>query len=66
MIVRLRLKQAFGRLLRKAEDRGIFVMLDAMLPSRLLTAFPQGVEVSRIGLIEALDVTRKFFNHHKT
>jgi ATP-dependent DNA helicase DinG len=66
MIVRLRLKQAFGRLLRKAGDRGIFVMLDAMLPSRLLTAFPQGVEISRIGLVEALDVTRKFFNHHKT
>jgi ATP-dependent DNA helicase DinG len=60
MIVRLKLKQAFGRLLRKADDRGVFVMLDAMLPSRLLTAFPPGVNVSRLGLVEALDRTRKF------
>ncbi|MDP7548494.1 MAG: ATP-dependent DNA helicase, partial [Alphaproteobacteria bacterium] len=53
MIARLRLKQAYGRLLRRADDRGVFVMLDAMLPTRLTTAFPPGVEVQRLGLAEA-------------
>ena len=60
MIARLRLKQAYGRLLRRADDRGVFVMLDAMLPTRLTTAFPPGVEVQRIGLAEAIQETRKF------
>jgi ATP-dependent DNA helicase DinG len=44
MIARLRLKQAYGRLLCRADDRGAFVMLDAMLPTRLTTAFSRGVE----------------------
>jgi ATP-dependent DNA helicase DinG len=60
MIARLRLKQAFGRLIRRADDRGVFVMLDPMLPSRLLGAIPEGVEVRRIGLAEAVAVTREF------
>ena len=47
MIARLRLKQAFGRLIRRADDRGVFVMLDPMLPSRLLGAIPEGVEFDR-------------------
>src|SRR4029434_4288534 len=29
MIVRLRLKQAFGRLVRRADDYGVFVLLDS-------------------------------------
>jgi ATP-dependent DNA helicase DinG len=33
-------------------------MLDRMLPSRLLGAFPDGVEVRRVGLKEALAETR--------
>jgi ATP-dependent DNA helicase DinG len=60
MITRLRLKQAFGRLLRRADDAGVFVMLDAMLPSRLLGAFPAEVEVRRVGLAEAIAGTRDF------
>ena len=60
MIARLRLKQAYGRLLRRADDRGVFVMLDAMLPTRLTTAFPPGVEVQRLGLAEAIQQTREF------
>ncbi len=60
MIARLRLKQAYGRLLRRADDRGVFVMLDPMLPSRLTTAFPPGVEVQRMGLAEAIKKTRDF------
>ena len=60
MIARLRLKQAYGRLLRRAEDKGVFVMLDAMLPTRLTTAFPPGVEVQRMGLAEAIQEARAF------
>ena len=60
MLTRLYLKQAYGRLIRKAEDRGIFVLLDPMLPSRLLGAFPEGVKVDRVGLAEAVAVTREF------
>jgi len=60
MIVRFRLKQAFGRLVRRQDDRGVFVMLDPMLPSRIATAFPADVEVQRIGLAEAVAQTRSF------
>jgi ATP-dependent DNA helicase DinG len=54
LITRLRLRQAFGRLVRRADDRGVFVMLDRALPSRLLSAFPEGLEAQRMGLAEAV------------
>lgn len=54
MLTRLKLKQAFGRLIRKADDRGVFTMLDPMLPSRLHSAFPPGVEIVKCGLAEAV------------
>lgn len=57
-LVRLKLKQAYGRLIRRADDRGVFVMLDRALPSRLLSAFPQGVPVHRLGLAEACTITQ--------
>lgn len=60
MLTRLRLKQAFGRLVRRADDRGVFVMMDRALPSRLLGAFPPGVAVRRLGLKDALAETRSF------
>jgi ATP-dependent DNA helicase DinG len=60
MLTRLKIKQAYGRLVRRADDHGVFVMLDPMLPSRLLGAFPEGVEVRRIGLAEAVAETRAF------
>ncbi len=59
-IARLRLKQAFGRLIRKATDRGVFVLLDAMIPTRLTSAFPEGVEVRRTGIAEAIAETASF------
>ena len=52
-VVRARLAQAFGRLIRRADDRGIFVLLSAATPSRLLTAFPPGVPIRRVTLDEA-------------
>ena len=61
-ITRLRLKQAFGRLVRRAGDHGVFVILDARTPTRLLTAFPDGVEVERTGLVEAIEGTKAFLN----
>ena len=57
---RLRLRQAFGRLIRRRDDRGVFVLLDPRLPTRLTTAFPEGVEVRRVGLAEAVRGTRAF------
>ncbi len=61
MITRLRLKQAFGRLVRRADDRGVFVLLDPLMPSRLAGAFPPGVAIERIGLAEAVAITKAFF-----
>ncbi|HEX9325474.1 MAG TPA: helicase C-terminal domain-containing protein, partial [Reyranella sp.] len=60
MLARLRLKQAYGRLIRRADDRGLFVMLDSRLPSRLLGAFPPGVAVDRVGLADAVAATKVF------
>ena len=60
MLTRLKIKQAYGRLVRRADDRGVFVLLDPMMPSRLLGAFPEGVEVKRCGLAEAVAETREF------
>ena len=52
--MRARLRQAFGRLIRSAADRGHFVLLGAATPSRLLDAFPGGVPVLRVTLDEAV------------
>ncbi|GAB5467703.1 MAG: ATP-dependent DNA helicase [Rhodospirillales bacterium] len=60
--VRRRLRQAFGRLIRQASDRGVLVMLDGAFPSRFLTAFPDAVSVTRCGLAEAIGQVRDFFS----
>jgi ATP-dependent DNA helicase DinG len=62
MQVRLRLRQAFGRLIRKAEDTGVFVMLDNRLARRFLTAFPEGTPVERLGLAEAIRASAAFLS----
>ncbi|MBP6379707.1 MAG: ATP-dependent DNA helicase [Sphingorhabdus sp.] len=53
-IIRARLAQAFGRLIRKADDKGHFVLLSSATPSRLLTAFPAGTPIHRVTLDEAV------------
>ena len=58
MVVRLRLRQAFGRLIRRAGDRGHFVILDPRMASRFATAFPPGVTISRVGLVDAIELVR--------
>jgi ATP-dependent DNA helicase DinG len=52
-LIRARLAQAFGRLIRRADDRGVFVMLSSAMPSRLLSAFPAGTPIRRLTLDEA-------------
>lgn len=59
-IVRLRLRQAFGRLIRRGSDRGVFVLLDRQAPTRLMSAFPSGVVVKRVGLAQAVEETGAF------
>jgi ATP-dependent DNA helicase DinG len=53
-MVRARLAQAFGRLIRREGDRGVFVILSAAMPSRLLSAFPPGVPIRRLPLDQAI------------
>jgi ATP-dependent DNA helicase DinG len=58
-VVRARLAQAFGRLIRRQGDRGLFVLLSSATPSRLLTAFPPGVAVRRLPLDAAIARVRE-------
>jgi ATP-dependent DNA helicase DinG len=53
-LVRTRLAQAFGRLIRRAGDHGQFVMLSGAMPTRLLNAFPPQTPIHRVSLEEAL------------
>ncbi|WP_431355828.1 ATP-dependent DNA helicase [Caulobacter segnis] len=57
---RARISQAFGRLIRRADDKGVFVMLDAAAPTRLFASLPEGVEIQRVGLVEAIEATAAF------
>src|SRR3546814_16986449 len=57
-VVRARLAQAFGRLIRRRDDKGMFVLLSAATPSRLLTAFPEGVPIRRVALAERSEERR--------
>ena len=58
-IIRARLAQAFGRIIRRADDHGHFVILSSAFPSRLLSAFPQGTPIERMPLDQALAEIRK-------
>jgi ATP-dependent DNA helicase DinG len=66
MLARFRLSQAFGRLIRSREDRGVFVILDTQTPTRLLTAFPPATPIIRCGLAEAVAGTAAFLNRSRT
>ena len=57
-VVRARLAQAFGRLIRRQGDFGSFVVLSSAFPSRLLSAFPQGVAVHRLPIDEVVERVR--------
>jgi ATP-dependent DNA helicase DinG len=53
-IIRAKLAQAFGRLIRSKDDAGHFIVLSPAFPTRLLAAFPNGTPVRRVTLDEAL------------
>ena len=59
-MTRLKLRQAYGRLVRRASDRGVFVMMDSMLPSRLYDAFPAGVSIEKMELADVAASVRGF------
>ncbi len=61
-LARARIAQAFGRLIRKADDRGVFVMLDAAAPTRLFSGLPEGVELQRLGLVDAIEQVGDFLS----
>ncbi|HEY5047822.1 MAG TPA: ATP-dependent DNA helicase [Rhizomicrobium sp.] len=62
LLTRLKLKQAFGRLIRSRTDKGCFVILEAATPSRLLTALPPAAPVRRCGLAQAVTEIRSFLS----
>jgi ATP-dependent DNA helicase DinG len=53
-VVMGRLAQAFGRLIRRADDSGHFVLIGAAMPSRLHAAFPPETPIMRVTLEEAV------------
>jgi ATP-dependent DNA helicase DinG len=59
-VARARIAQAFGRLIRRAEDKGVFIMLDPAAPTRLFSGLPEQVELQRVGLVEAIDRVAAF------
>jgi ATP-dependent DNA helicase DinG len=61
-LTRLKLAQGFGRLIRRASDRGVFVLLDARTPTRMLSGLPPGVEIERIGIADAIAIVRDFLH----
>jgi ATP-dependent DNA helicase DinG len=56
-IARARIAQAFGRLIRRADDKGVFIMLDPAAPTRLFSSLPAGVQLERVGLVDAIEAT---------
>ena len=59
-IARGRIAQAFGRLIRRADDKGVFVMLDAAAPTRLFSGLPEAVKLERVGLVDAIEAVGNF------
>lgn len=64
-LVVAKLRQAWGRMIRKNTDKGVFVMLDNAMPSRFKDAFPPEVELQRIGLADAITEIRQFLKEPK-
>ena len=48
---------------RGPDDRGIFIMLDRAMPSRLKSAFPEDTEIQRLGLAETVKEVKNFLGH---
>ncbi len=61
-VARGRIAQAFGRLIRRADDKGCFVMLDPSSPTRLFSSLPEGVTLQRVSLVEAIEGVTEFLS----
>ena len=60
-LTRLRLAQGFGRLIRRASDRGVFVLLDARTPTRLLSGLAgRASSIERLGIADAIASVKDF------
>ncbi len=59
-LVRFRLKQAFGRLIRHKDDKGVFILLDSAFPSQMQDAFPENVIIERTPINELTDHVQEF------
>jgi hypothetical protein len=44
----------------RADDKGVFVMLDPASPTRLFSGLPPGVEIQRMTLVEAIETVSAF------
>ena len=58
-LVRAKLKQAFGRLIRNKNDSGTFIILDN-LPSDLKKSFPDDTEIINCGIDEAINLIQSY------
>ena len=56
-----KLRQAYGRLLRRKEDRGVMVVLEGKVPGGSMAFFPEGVEPMSMSLREVSTEVRSFF-----
>lgn len=63
-LIRLKLRQALGRIIRSHDDKGIFIVLDKSFPSSLNYAFPENVTIQKLSLNEALPLVESFFNYN--
>ncbi len=63
-LTRSKLSQAFGRLIRTKNDKGVFVILDNQTPSRLFNAFPPNIEIQKTGLKEAIEIIKDLNNEN--
>jgi ATP-dependent DNA helicase DinG len=46
--------------LRKQDDKGVFVILDRQMPTRLTSCFPPDITVERCGIAETISAVRAF------
>ena len=60
-LVRARIKQGFGRLIRHPDDRGIFIIFAPHCPSRLLATLPEGTTIKKKTLSQAKKELEDFF-----
>ena len=61
-LVRMKLIQAYGRLIRRSDDKGVFVILDKAAPSNIMSAFPKNVPIIKTGLKDAVTEIASFFS----